>query len=940
MEEAKVFEDKTYGLFTKETNQVIPLKEINFEVDLSYTYSKITNILTYFNESSEASVNAVYYMPKSIRSSYADIEIYYGDLRVVGRVKEIVQAEEEFKHAVSEGKTATLATEKDRDPKSQRRDVMKIELGNIPSKTEVRIKIGILQDVYRLNSSIELRIPNTITLLYQRCKISTFDSSAGQAHYSSGNNLLQFLRLIQGLDKSKYKIEKLPYNWTLKLNVHTNDAKNFKFNCPTHPQLQFVGSEYRKNNFSTQKFELGTKGQLEYPLQDFIFSFSDSFTEKPVYNITHWNENKATPYAISLFFDPLAGRDIKNQKRKAVEDYQGEYIFLLDRSGSMTGLPIQMAKESLKIALKSLPEGCYFNVVSFGSSFRCLFDGSVALTDETCKEALEKISKFEADMGGTEIFTAIKSVYNERQCAGLQKNLILLTDGAVSNPSDIIEYVRKNGDFQRVFSIGIGTGYSEELVNGVAEAGNGIAVGVTDSVKLSETVIGLIENTFSSAVQVRHMKLSNCTAQYQIPHQDGRLYLYTANNSNITFSALLTEIHDLSKPIELTYEVEDMEGVTTVHRVAYDTEGIVESNVIHKIVANRLSNVLRNNPKRKSVYKPDRSERDDLLEIGLTNQILNQCTAFLAICEKCVNPFDPSNQKTIDIPSIYNNAAVKNQELTFLANVKTITGKHLSYEMSFTETIEDLKDRIYDTEGIPPDQQRMIITGKQIETGTFKENGIDGDIVIYLVLRLRGGDGPSIYFEINIRYMIDGTIDPKVYVCDATDHWESLFVQLEQKYKVPKEFIALKLAREIFSYAECKDKPIHFKVPERGLTTTFELYDIRVKKPELESDEGVFMRIIAMQAIEGCWKFTEDLYKLLRDNEMLQGTEFNKTGDAQAQPQDQQMDSDKPAEQERTDKRMTEVILTVLETKFKADEGKWKLIAKKAKKWLTKISTA
>jgi uncharacterized protein with von Willebrand factor type A (vWA) domain len=50
-----------------------------------------------------------------------------------------------------------------------------------------------------------------------------------------------------------------------------------------------------------------------------------------------------------------------------------EYVFLIDRSGSMRGKPIDLAVQALKLFLHSLPEGSKFNVVSFGSSYEKLF---------------------------------------------------------------------------------------------------------------------------------------------------------------------------------------------------------------------------------------------------------------------------------------------------------------------------------------------------------------------------------------------------------------------------------------------------------------------------------------------------------------------------------------------------------------------------------------
>ena len=396
--------------------------------------AEVSVVQEYVNRESKE-IEVIYYFPIEESAVVTNVEAVVEGRRIVGKVKEKQEAREEYRNAMSQGRTAMMVEE-------VKADILELKVGRLAAGTGCKVTLTYLLEADVEQEKTRLTLPTTLAPRY--CPTSHTTTEAGTisqiGHTSSSPPL------------------------SLRLKVFSK-SPIVSFDSPSHALITSKDNILGELHFKEAHFK-GTTVDMD---RDIVVLVATESGHRPRLIV----EKGDSSTAVLLTLVPR------------VEDLvtvSSEVVFLIDCSGSMGGQSILMAKEALSLLLNSLPTDSTFNIVKFGSRMEMLFPSSQPYTDNTLKQARLLVENLRADLGGTEILTPLKTILNQEGGKRL-KQLFVLTDGAVSNSQECIRVVNTERKTTRVFTLGIGSSADRHLVKGLARAGGGTSAFTTEQIQ-------------------------------------------------------------------------------------------------------------------------------------------------------------------------------------------------------------------------------------------------------------------------------------------------------------------------------------------------------------------------------------------------------------------------------------------------------------------------
>lgn len=444
----------------------LPLEHTSVHIEVTGNLQRAIVRQIYGNPCEEP-IEAVYTFPLPDNGAVDRMSMYIGDRLVVGRIYEKEEARTIYEESVQEGRTAGLLEQ-------ERPNIFTQTVGNILPGDSITIEISYVATVPYDDGRYTLSFPMVIAPRF----------TPGVPVGISGTGWTPDTDRVP--DASHVTPHVVPEGMRTGYDIDLSVSLNTGF--PTG-QIRSLNHDIDEDRSDNDRIDISLSREDEIPNRDFVLTYTSTSNRiEPAFLAS----NSEQGGHFLLIFQP----DVAPEPGDFVPK---EMFFLVDCSGSMSGRPIEAAKEMVRQFIRGMNPDDSFQIMRFSDTSSAMSTVPLENTERNVQRGIEYIDALGGE-GGTQMLNGVRTAVGFPENPERMRFVILLTDGQISNEAEILAELRETlGDNTRLFSVGVGSSPNRYLIEGLAEEGRGSAHYIAldeDPVSAVANIYGKINNPY------------------------------------------------------------------------------------------------------------------------------------------------------------------------------------------------------------------------------------------------------------------------------------------------------------------------------------------------------------------------------------------------------------------------------------------------------------
>lgn len=406
----------------KDSEVPLPLKHTDVKAKI-LGYIATVDVTQQFHNPYDSKIEAVYVFPLPENSAVNEFVMKIGERQIRGIIREREEARQIYESARSQGYVASLMTQ-------ERPNIFTQSVANIEPGKQIDVSITYYNTLSYMDGWFEFVFPMVVG--------PRFNPPGAKASPEPG-----YLKPHQS---SAHRV-------SLEVDLEAGVAIE-QFESPAH--------KISTTRPAANKLVARLAEEDRIPNRDFVLRYQVSGDEIKSGMLTH--KDKRGGFFTMMVYPPEI---ISKTPRQPME-----MVFVLDCSGSMSGRPLEQAKNAIRAAMKLLKPQDSFQIINFSLTASQLGRDPLDATPENIQRGLRYLTELNAE-GGTMMIEGIKAALEFKHDPERLRYVSFLTDGYIGNESEILEAIQRRLGPARIFSFGVGSSVNRYLLDSMARVGRG-----------------------------------------------------------------------------------------------------------------------------------------------------------------------------------------------------------------------------------------------------------------------------------------------------------------------------------------------------------------------------------------------------------------------------------------------------------------------------------